>query len=232
MIIYNLKKGDIKCGTLSKAMKNHFQKHFLNEKGIDVIDEMSSFQEPPIEGDYEEFDDNDGIDDDDEDENGIKGKLAKRYNSLTSLLMKSFRKAKKKKKEQMQRMLSSGNVSGGGGGEVASLSTGEVKLLERTNFEDRSEYRHHQQPQPLPRTTTGTKLNSDCSKILSNSIVSQTQSVYMPRRGSIKSNASTATAPANVMQLCYERGVSEEDDDGGGDPESMPVFIGVKVNQI
>jgi len=36
---------------------------------------------------------------DEEDENGIKVKLMKRYNSLTTLLMKSFRKAKNKKKK-------------------------------------------------------------------------------------------------------------------------------------
>ena len=37
--------------------------------------------------------------DEEEDENGIKDKLMKRYNSLTTLLMKSFRKAKNKKKK-------------------------------------------------------------------------------------------------------------------------------------
>ena len=36
---------------------------------------------------------------DDDDENSIKEKLMKRYNSLTTLLMKSFRKAKSKKKK-------------------------------------------------------------------------------------------------------------------------------------
>ncbi len=49
---------------------------------------------------YEYADVIDEEDDDDDDENGIKEKLVKRYNSLTSLLMRSFRKAKHKKKKE------------------------------------------------------------------------------------------------------------------------------------
>lgn len=186
--------------------------------GIDVPEEIPiKFTERPV-FDYEDFEE-------DDDENGIKEKLAKRYNSLTSLLMKSFRKAKKKKKEQMQRMVNAtGNVNNGAAAEVASLSTGDVKLIEKTNFEDRSEYRHHQQPQPLPRTTTGTKLINDC-KLLTSSIVSQTQSVYVSRGGSIKSNLSNNTSPS-VLPMCNEKGFNVEE---CGDPESTPIFIGAKV---
>ncbi len=52
--------------------------------------------------DFEEDEYQEVIDEEYDDENGIKEKIVKRYNSLTNLLMRSFRKAKiKKKKEAM-----------------------------------------------------------------------------------------------------------------------------------
>ena len=56
-----------------------------------------NFAQNNYEDEYQEV-----IDEEFEDENGIKDKIVKRYNSLTNLLMRSFRKAKiKKKKEAM-----------------------------------------------------------------------------------------------------------------------------------
>lgn len=229
------------------SSKKRYDKSSHNDMGIDVIDEMggarinSTMIKPSSIGavdtyaadEYEDHDDNDNDNDDEDDENGIKEKLAKRYNSLTSLLMKSFRKAKKKKKEQMQRMIGGGSNGVINGGEVASSSNGDIKLIERTNFEDRSEYRHHQQPQPMPRTTTGMKLNSGDNKSLCSSLVSQTHSIYMPRRGSIKSTLSTATAPSAIIPFSHERSANHHFNnhhhDNEDDTQSVPVFIGAKV---
>lgn len=173
-----------------------------------------------IDEDFSEamYDYDDG---EEEDENGIMEKLSKRYNSLTSLLMKSFRKAKKKKKEQMQQMVSGGGGGGSGGG---------IELLEKTNFEDRSEYRHLQQPSVMLRSNNQIKIGAKSNDLVKGLI---SQNAYIARRGSIKSNLSTLTAPAVVQfhQAAIKRDASKGkgEDDDADDPASMPVFIGAKV---
>ena len=90
-----------------------------------------NFAQNNYEDEYQEV-----IDEEFEDENGIKDKIVKRYNSLTNLLMRIFRKAKIKKKNEVPAAESQTNRQR----QEYSLSNKEIEICNRLqNIRKKSE---------------------------------------------------------------------------------------------
>lgn len=155
----------------------------------------------------EEF--QDVIDEDSgDDEDGLKDKLVKRYNSLTTLLMKSFRKAKiKKKKEAMQ---------------------SEIPKLE-TNYEELKPSNGKNTPEkPLLINNSN---NCDNGTIKSNDLTVFNKAKIQ------NSKLSLTKEPINSSKIPTSKNFlhdteNDEDENENDDEEiedSVPVFLGVKM---
>lgn len=147
-----------------------------------------------------------------DDENGIKEKIAKRYNSLTTLLMKSFRKAKiKKKKEAMLNDSIRSEI-------YHEKSTASPKL----NAEQRSSLRPNETPMLPPRHENSKKNKPTDISGQTNATLSRSQPVS--KKNFIHQDNCLSSSETNKKNEESQSSDHDENPDG-----SVPVFLGVKM---
>ncbi|CAF0724476.1 unnamed protein product [Brachionus calyciflorus] len=151
-----------------------------------------------------------------EDENGFKEKLAKRYNSLTTLLMKSFRKAKIKKKK-------------------------EAMMSDTTKPESNPEPNKIYEKSERPTTSNRNSLTRNNSiKPVKNENSKNTIKIKEPDTQSIQSRGTSSKPPIQKKKDSYNKNnvkselksEEERNDTDQSDEivdESVPVFLGVKM---
>lgn len=202
------------------SLNNTYSKKYISCENIKNIglDLNDASRNKTKYNNFNDIVDIDELNNEDDDEAGIKEILVKRYNSLTSLLMKSFRKAKKKKKEAAAN--TSTSIS-------SSQQLNSSIYQTQDNYQNQKEvsmYRKHHTN--YNQMKIGAKSNDLVRRgsIISNLSLVQSHHVNNDVKNSNENTNSMISLPANNTH----KNVSSNDQ-GDKNNDSIPVFLSAKV---